>query len=99
MLFAVSRKWYDGNVFAQGARAAKADKTALVDSTFNPGVKLEEREDGWYLLMDVPESWTKDVKRKAVTGELLGKAIISQQSFTNPDDSPIKVDTDLGKQT
>ena len=87
--------WYDGNVFAQGARAAKADKTALVDSTFNPGAKLEEREDGWYLLMDVPESWTKDVKRKAVTGELLGKAIIPQQSFTNPDDSPIKVDTDI----
>ena len=56
---------------------------------------MEEREDGWYLLMDVQESWTKDVKRKTVTGELLGKAIIPQQSFTNPDDSPIKVDTDL----
>lgn len=87
--------WYDGNVFVQGAHAAKADKTALVDSTFNSNVKLEEREDGWYLLMDISESWTKKVKRKMITGDLLGKAIIPQQNFTNPDDSPIKIDKDM----
>lgn len=87
--------WYDGNVFTQGAQAAKADKTALVDSTFNMNVQLEERKDGWYLLMDVPDTWTKGIKRKAVTSELLGKAIIPQQDFTNPDDSPIKIDTDF----
>lgn len=41
------------------------------------------------------ESWTKGVKRETVTSESLGKAIIPQQCFTNPDDSPIKVDTDI----
>lgn len=87
--------WYGGNVFVQGARASKADKTALVDSVCNPGVKLEERPDGWYLLMDVPGNWMKGVKRKMVTSELLDKAIIPQQCFTNPDNSPIKVDTDI----
>ena len=87
--------WYGGNVFAKGAHPAKADKTALVDNDFDPGVKLEEREDGWYLTMNVPEGWIKDIRRRAVTTELLDKAIIPQQRFTNADGSTYRLDTDM----
>ena len=87
--------WYGGNVFAKGAHPAKADKSALVDKDFDPGVTLEEREDGWYLSMNVPEGWIKDIRRPAVTTELLDKAIIPQQRFTNADGSIYRLNTDL----
>lgn len=86
--------WYDGNVFAQGAHTTDRDKTGLVDTTAID-LKFEEREDGWYLTLDVPASWTEGIRRPAVTSDLLGTAIIPQQRFTNPDGSPIKITNDL----
>lgn len=89
---------YDGNVFLEGAVAASSDKTALTDSIFQPDLQLEERADGWYLSMNVSPDWQKHGKRKFVTTAMLGKAVVPQQEFTDPDGSPLKVSTDyLGK--
>ena len=55
---------------------------------------MEKRADGWYLSMNVSPDWQKHGKRKLVTTGMLGKAVVPQQEFTNPDGSPLKVSTD-----
>ncbi|AOW10547.1 carbohydrate-binding protein [Flavobacterium gilvum] len=85
---------YDGNVFTKGSNAASTDGSALNDSDFDTDLKLVRKSDGWYLSMNVSSDWVKKSNRKLVTTEILGKAIIPNQSFTNPDGSSLKIDYD-----
>lgn len=71
---------YAGNVFS-----GKADR---------PEIKLTEKSDGWYLSMNVDAGWRKTEKRRLVGTSMLGKAITSGQSFTNPDGSWFKISSD-----
>jgi len=83
-----------GNVFVKGAAPSKYDKDALLKPDFDTGVKITEKDDGWYLELNTDGKWAAEQKRPLVTTELLGKAIIPDQPFTNPDGSPLKIDTD-----
>ena len=85
---------YTGNLFTSGAQPNQRDKSFMDASGFNSDVKLEQRADGWYLSMDVPEEWLETPLCSQVTTELLEKAIIPQQAFTNTDDSPLVIDKD-----
>lgn len=85
---------YDGNIFAGGAQAASSDTRALSDPEFDPDVKLIRKEDGWYLSMSISPDWKKRWKCKLITTEVLDKAIVPAQYFTNPNGSPLKVRTD-----
>ena len=38
-----------GNVFTKGTQPSKFDADSLVKPDFDPGMKLEEKSDGWYL--------------------------------------------------
>jgi hypothetical protein len=88
-----------GNVFTQGAQASKFDTEALLKPGFDPGVKLIQRDDGWYLEIHADSKWAVEQQRKLITTGLLGKAQIPDLPFENPDGSPLKLDTDyLGKQ-
>lgn len=84
---------YDGNVFTKGTQAASNDTDALSVPDFNADVKLIQKSDGWYLSMNVSSDWINN-KRKLITTEILGKAIIPNQEFTNPDGSFITIDYD-----
>ncbi|MCX6997386.1 MAG: right-handed parallel beta-helix repeat-containing protein [Kiritimatiellaeota bacterium] len=83
-----------GNVFAKGATPSKYDKEALLKPDFDTGAKLTRKDDGWYLELNTDVKWAAEQKRAFVATELLGKAIIPDQEFTNPDGSPLKIDTD-----
>jgi hypothetical protein len=83
-----------GNVFTTGAQPPKFDTSALAKPDFDPGVKLEQRPDGWYLTITEDKAWSAERTRKLITTELLGKARIPDQLFTNPDNSPLRIDTD-----
>ncbi len=83
-----------GNVFAKGATPSKFDKEALLKADFDLGIKLTQEKDGWYLSMKFDSEWTTGQPRKLVTSELLGKAVIPDVPFENPDGSPFKIDTD-----
>jgi len=83
-----------GNVFTQGAKPSKFDKEALVKANFDPGIKLTQKADGWYLTLTRDPAWATEQPRKLVTSELLGKAVIPDLPFENPDGSPVKIDTD-----
>lgn len=63
-------------------------------SGFHPDVKLVEKEDDWYLSLNIDDKWRSAEKRSLVTSKNLGKAIIPNQAFTNPDGTAFKIDHD-----
>ncbi len=83
-----------GNVFLAGAKPSKRDRNATVKETFNPGVKLVEKNGGWWLEMNVDPAWQTKHKRFLVTSELLGKATVPDAPFENRDGTPYRIDTD-----
>ena len=83
-----------GNIFTKGTQPSKLEPDALVKPGFDPGVKLEQRADGWYLTLAADPAWRDEAKRKLVTTELLGKVQLPDQPYVHPDGSPMKIDTD-----
>ncbi len=83
-----------GNVFTKGAQASKFDTEALLKPELDPGLKLIQKTDGWYLEIQADSKWATEQKRMLVTTELLGKAKIPDAPFENPDGSPLKLATD-----
>ncbi|MCP4376648.1 MAG: DUF1565 domain-containing protein [bacterium] len=83
-----------GNVFLAGAKPSTHDRDALVVADFKPGIKLEEKPDGWWLEMAVDPAWMTKQKRTVVTTKLLGKAKIPDTPFEQPDGKPYRLDTD-----
>nr|WP_199077786.1 carbohydrate-binding protein [Pedobacter sp. ASV19] len=88
---------YGGNVFTKGANAEATDADALLRPGFDAAVKLVQKKDGWYLQMNVDTDWLSGHQRKLVTTALLGKAMIPDQLFTNPDGSSLAIDYDYFK--
>ncbi len=88
-----------GNVFVKGATPSKFEAGALVKPDFDAGVKLTRKADGWYLEMKGDPTWSAEQKRQLVTTERLGKAVIPDLPFENPDGSPLKIDTDYFNNT
>jgi alpha-N-arabinofuranosidase len=65
---------------------------------FDPQIKIVEESDGIYLYMTLDKSY-KSLRNTLVTTQLLGKAMIPDLSFENPDGTPLKIDTDyFGKE-
>jgi alpha-N-arabinofuranosidase len=83
-----------GNVFTKGTQPSKFEADALLKPDFDPGVKLWQRADGWYLDLTLDPSWNAEQVRKLVTTELLGKAKVPGCAFENADGSPLRIDTD-----
>jgi len=83
-----------GNVFLAGAKSSSHDRGALVAAEFKPGIKLEEKPDGWWLEMTVDPAWITKQKRTVVTTKLLGTAKIPDAPFEQPDGTAYRLDTD-----
>ncbi len=83
-----------GNVFTKGAQPSKFGRDELVKADFDPGVKLEQRADGWFLTITEDAAWRDQAKRQLVTSALLGKAKIPDLPCENADGTAVKIDTD-----
>ena len=83
-----------GNVHLAGAKPHSNENTALTDENFDPGIKLQEKSDGWWLEMAVDDNWTTKQKRDIVTTELLGKAKTPNAPFEKPDGTPYRLGND-----
>lgn len=88
---------YNGNVYVDKSSPNKDETGMYIDNAFNSGIKLIEKKDGWYLSMNTTTDWQKKQKRKLLQTQNLGKAVIPNQPFTNPDGSDIKVDNDFAQ--
>ena len=86
--------WMGGNVFLKGAKSSKYEASPLLKPDFDPGIKLDEKTDGWYFEISLEREWATEQKRQLVTTALLGKAKIPDLPYENADGAPLKVDDD-----
>lgn len=83
----------DGNVYLNGAKPSKHESDPLVLPDMDLGIKLVEKEDGFYLHLTRDKVWTKQ-ERSVVCTELLGKAKTPNLPYQNYNGAPLKIDTD-----
>ncbi|HEU5071503.1 MAG TPA: carbohydrate-binding protein [Verrucomicrobiae bacterium] len=83
-----------GNVFTTGTQPSKFDTSPLLKPDFDPGVRLTQKPDGWYLTLREDRAWRDEVKRQLVTTGLLGKTRVSHCTYENRDGTPLKIDAD-----
>jgi len=69
------------------------EKNTLAKQDFDAQFKLTKEKDGMYIEINTDPSW-KNHKREIVTGGLLGKAIVPNLPYENPDGSSIRIDVD-----
>jgi hypothetical protein len=84
--------WMDGNVFLNGARPSKYESDPFVGAKIQ--VAVIEKSDGIYLSLDQLEVLERVRPSSLVTSELLGKARIAQQKYTDANGDPSRMSTD-----
>jgi hypothetical protein len=84
----------EGNVFLGGAIPSKNEKCPIVELEENPMIDLVKEPESVYLRITPKKSWTVNRSIRIITTKLLGKAQVPGQGFTNPDDTPLTIDTD-----
>jgi len=88
-----------GNVFLKGARPSTHEQDALVQSQFDPEIKLVEEKDGASLNIMLDKIWAEKQSHRLVTTELLGRAKTPDLPYEQRDGSPYRIDTDyFGKE-
>lgn len=86
--------WMEGNVFVQNGKPSKHEQAPLLEPNWEPGLKLVEKPDGFYLELAVDTTWKQKTRRKPVSTELLGKAVIPNLPYENANGTPVCIDTD-----
>ena len=82
-----------GNIYYWGAKPGVNEETLLGSSTFNPDVKLEEKEGNVYLSLVLDQQYY-DFKGVLITTEVLGKTRVTKTLFENTDGTSLKLDKD-----
>lgn len=82
-----------GNVFLKGAAPSVHERDPMVDADFDPRIALTETPDGLDLEITLDTAWTRQ-PRELVTTERLGRAVIPDLPYVQPDGTPYRVDTD-----
>jgi len=84
----------EGNVFTKGTEPSKSEASTAFVSDFDPKPAIEIRNGEAYLHLETDLDWSIQKKRSLVTTKMLGKAVVPNQEFTNPDGMSIRIDTD-----
>ena len=82
-----------GNVFLNGAKPSKHEREPTVRPDIDPGLRLVEKADGFYLEIAF-DGASGARKRQLVTSALLGKAAIPDLPYELADGSPVRIDRD-----
>lgn len=90
----------EGNVYLNGALPSIHEKDALVLGSFFPKLILEEKQDGWWLELNIDIKDVRKQKCKIITTEALGKTMISKANYEYPDGSHYIIQIDyFGEKT
>lgn len=81
------------NAYFNGASAFEREKENIVESQFDPKVKIEEEGNEVYLTFILPENF-ESILGDIQTTEKLRKVRIVDADFENPDGSEVILDTD-----
>ena len=85
--------WCQGNVYLHGAQAWEHEQAGLVDSSHPITVEVEER-DGRPVLNTNVYQVIDQFRCSMVNTQVLGKAFEPEESYENPDGTPITFDRD-----
>ena len=85
--------WCQGNVYLNGAQAWEHEQAGLVDSSHPITVEVEER-DGRPVLNTHVYQVIDQFRCSMVNTQVLGKAFEPEESYENPDGTPITFDRD-----
>jgi alpha-N-arabinofuranosidase len=83
-----------GNAYLAGAKASAFDKRAIVKPEFDPGVQVSSKPGGLYLDFRFDPAWMVGEPRELVTSAVLGKAVIPDLAYEQPDGTPIRIAMD-----
>jgi hypothetical protein len=81
------------NLYYFGAKPSVKDINAYSDPGFDPGLNLEEKEEGVFLHINLNQLYYSH-KVRVITTEILGKARIPKARFDNTDGSPLTINLD-----
>lgn len=84
-----------GNVFLKGATASTRETSPLMLPNYDPALKLRAAEKGYFFEMNTDPSWGTVRARSVVTTTLLGKAVVPNVPFEQPDGSPWLLNSDI----
>jgi alpha-L-arabinofuranosidase len=84
-----------GNVFLKGARPCTQETDPLLVPEFEPDIQIAEKNDGLYLEIVLDSAWAAERRRKLVTSDLLGLALIPKLRFERANASPDRLDLDF----
>ncbi|KAF0236759.1 MAG: hypothetical protein FD181_2529 [Prolixibacteraceae bacterium] len=83
----------DGNVFMNRVEVFSTGQNFLeIKTEIKP--EIQKKDDVYLINFHLPAAINK-LKLKTITTEILGKAIIPEQRFSNPDGTPLVTDTDF----
>ncbi|MDO5445080.1 MAG: right-handed parallel beta-helix repeat-containing protein [Eubacteriales bacterium] len=85
--------WSDGNVYLAGAQAWKGEKNCLSDAEGSIFVELDENDGNPVLRTNIYEI-IGSFRAGMISTDTLGKAFEPEQSFENPDGTPITFNSD-----
>ena len=83
----------EGNVYFKGAKPYFTESDAAVFPEYNPAINLITENGNVYLEMTLDSGMTAS-GQTLVTSDRLGKAVVTDASFVNPDGSAIEFNTD-----
>jgi len=84
--------YVNGNVYLNGARVFSNEENQLV-LIYDPEIQIEETSEGVFLSMKL-EGSIASLDTDLVNTELLGKALVPDQGFENPDGTELYIDED-----
>jgi hypothetical protein len=83
----------NGNIYYKGAKPYGKETNYVERSGFDPQIKIDEEQDGFYLYLTLEKSY-RSLKEPFISTQLLGKAMIPDLQYVNPDGSSLKIDMD-----
>ena len=86
--------YVESNVYANGARPSVIEKNPLIDSEPHLMFNLQEKTNGWYLEITMNPDWIAKQNRHIITTAKLGKTVITDALYENPDSTPIMLNKD-----
>jgi alpha-N-arabinofuranosidase len=84
-----------GNVFLKDTNPCSQENAPLLRPEFDSDLRITEKPGDVELEITLDKSWALDERRRLVTGDALGRAVISNLPFERADGSPIRIDEDF----
>ncbi|WP_165234074.1 right-handed parallel beta-helix repeat-containing protein [Aquisphaera insulae] len=83
-----------GNLFLNGSKPSAHEENPLVKPDVNPAPRLVAKDGHLFLVLALDPGLLSDLRTAPVTAGRLGKALIPNLPYEQPDGSPVRMDLD-----